>query len=71
VTRQLGQLQPTVSHHLACLRWCRFVITRRQYRVVRYRPADQRVAATMLGLAQGLLDDPVDQVAAWCRIPGA
>jgi hypothetical protein len=37
----------------------------------RFRLADQRVAATMLGLAQGLLDDPVDQVAAWCRIPGA
>ena len=68
VTRQLGQPQPTVSHHLACLRWCGFVTTRRQHRVVHYRPADQRVAAT-LDLAQGLLDDHVDQVAACCRIP--
>jgi len=71
VTRQLGQLPPTVSHHLACLRWCRFVTIRRQHRVVHYRPADQRVAATTLDLAQGLLDDHVDQVAACCRIPEA
>jgi ArsR family transcriptional regulator, cadmium/lead-responsive transcriptional repressor len=56
VTRQLGQPQPMVSHHLVCLRWCGFVTTRRQHRVVYYRLADPRVAA-MLGLAQGLLDD--------------
>ena len=70
VTRQLGQPQPTVSHHLACLRWCGFVTTRRQHRVIYYRPADPRVAV-MLDLAQGLLDDHVDQVAACCRIPEA
>ena len=67
VTRQLGQPQPTVSHHLACLRWWGFVTTRRQHRVVHYCSADPRVAAT-LDLAQGLLDDHVDQVAACCRI---
>jgi ArsR family transcriptional regulator, cadmium/lead-responsive transcriptional repressor len=71
VTRQLGQPQPTVSHHLACLRWYGFVTTRRRHRVVHYRPADQRVAAAMLDLTQGLLDDHVDQVAACCRIPEA
>jgi ArsR family transcriptional regulator, cadmium/lead-responsive transcriptional repressor len=70
VTRQLGQPHPTVSHHLACLRWCGFVTTRRQHRVIYYRPADPRVAV-MLDLAQGLLDDHVDQVAAWCHIPEA
>jgi ArsR family transcriptional regulator, cadmium/lead-responsive transcriptional repressor len=70
VTRQLGQPQPTVFNHLACLRWCGLVTTRCQHRVVHYRPADPRVAAT-LDLAQGLLDDPVDQVAACCRIPEA
>jgi len=64
VTRQLGQPQPMVSHHLACLRWCGFVTTRRQRRVVHYQPADPRVAA-MLGLAHGLLDD---HAAACCRI---
>ena len=67
VTRQLGQPHPTVSHHLACLRWWGFVTTRRQHRVVHYCSADPRVAAT-LDLAQGLLDDHADQVAACCRI---
>ena len=68
LTRRLGQPQPKVSNHLACLRWCGFVATRRQHRLVYYRLADQRVA-TMLALADGLLDDNADHVAACCRIP--
>jgi ArsR family transcriptional regulator, cadmium/lead-responsive transcriptional repressor len=66
VTRQLGQPQPTVSH-LARLRWCGFVTTRGQHRVLHYQLANPRVA-TMPGLAQGLLDD---HAAACCRIPEA
>ncbi len=68
LTRRLGQPQPKVSNHLACLRWCGFVATRRQHRVIYYRLADQRVTA-MLELAQGLLDDNAEHVAACCRIP--
>ena len=70
LTRRLGQAQPKVSNHLACLRWCDFVTTRREHRVVHYRLADQRVTA-ILELAQGLLDDNGDHVAACCRIPNA
>ena len=70
LTRRLGQAQPKVSNHLACLRWCGFVTTRREHRVVHYRLADQRVTA-ILELAQGLLDDNGDHVAACCRIPEA
>ena len=70
LTRRLGQPQPKVSNHLACLRWCGFVTTRRQHRVVYYRLADQRVAA-LLELADGLLADNADHVAACCRIPQA
>ena len=70
LTRRLGQAQPKVSNHLACLRWCGFVTTRREHRVIYYRLADQRVM-TMLELAQGLLDDHGDHVAACCRIPEA
>jgi DNA-binding transcriptional ArsR family regulator len=69
LTRRLGQPQPKVSNHLACLRWCGFVATRRQHRLVYYRLADPRVAM-MLELADGLLDDNADHVAA-CRIPDA
>jgi DNA-binding transcriptional ArsR family regulator len=68
--RRLGQPQPKVSNHLACLRWCGFVTTRRQHRIVYYQLADQRVA-TLLELADGLLDDNADHVAACCRIPQA
>jgi len=70
LVRRLGLPQPKVSNHLACLRWCGFVTTRREHRVVYYRLADQRVAA-ILDLAQGLLDENGDQVAACCRIPEA
>jgi DNA-binding transcriptional ArsR family regulator len=70
LTRRLAQPQPRVSNHLACLRWCGFVATRRDHRVIYYRLADDRVAA-MLQLAQGLLDDNADHVAACCRIPEA
>jgi ArsR family transcriptional regulator, cadmium/lead-responsive transcriptional repressor len=70
LTRRLAQPQPKVSNHLACLRWCGFVATRRDHRLIYYRLADQRVAA-MLALAHGLLDDNADHVAACCRIPEA
>ena len=68
LTRRLGQPQPKVSNHLACLRWCGFVETRRDHRVIYYRLADQRVAA-LLELADGLLANNADHVAACCRIP--
>jgi DNA-binding transcriptional ArsR family regulator len=70
LTRRLGQPQPKVSNHLACLRWCGFVATRRDHRVIYYRLADQRVAA-LLELADGLLADNAEHVAACCRIPPA
>ena len=70
LTRRLHQPQPKVSNHLACLRWCGFVATRRQHRVIYYRLADPRVTA-ILELAEGLLDDNADHVAACCRIPDA
>jgi ArsR family transcriptional regulator, cadmium/lead-responsive transcriptional repressor len=70
LTRRLDQPQPKVSNHLACLRWCGFVTTRRDHRIIYYRLADQRVAA-MLELAGGLLDDNADHVAACCHIPEA
>jgi len=70
LTRRLGVSQPKVSNHLACLRWCGFVHTRRAHRVVYYRLADQRVAA-IVDLARGLLADNAEHVAACCRIQEA
>lgn len=62
--------QPQVSNRLACLRWCGFVEGRREGRTVFNRIADQRVEA-MLELAQSLLADNADHVAACCQIEEA
>lgn len=64
---RLGLPQPTVSTHLACLRWCGFIATRREHRLVFNRIADDRVL-DMLDLAHSLLDDNADHVAKCCVI---
>lgn len=67
LVERLGLPQPKVSNHLACLRWCGFIEARREGRTVYNRIADQRVEA-MLELAQSLLADNAEHVAACCRI---
>jgi DNA-binding transcriptional ArsR family regulator len=67
LVERLGQPQPKVSNHLACLRWCGFVEAERRHRSVLNRIADDRVVQ-MLDLAQALLADNADHVAACCRI---
>ena len=42
-----GTLQGRLSSHLACLRWCGLVATRRDGRLVYYRIADDRVLALL------------------------
>ena len=64
---RLGQSQPKVSNHLACLRWCGFVHTRRDHPTVYYRVADQRVTQ-VLALGRALLADNAEHVAACRRI---
>lgn len=57
-----GQSQPKVSNHLACLRWCGFVVSRREHRRVYYKIGDVRVVE-MLELAGALLEQNADHVA--------
>jgi ArsR family transcriptional regulator, cadmium/lead-responsive transcriptional repressor len=64
---RLGQSQPKVSNHLACLRWCGFVETRREHPSVYYRIADTRVVE-LLALGAALLADNAEHVAACRRI---
>ena len=64
---RLGEPQPKVSNHLACLRWCGFIEARREHRAVYNRIADNRVIA-MLDLGHALLADNEEHVAACCRI---
>lgn len=63
----LGESQPKVSNHLACLRWCGFVATRRLHPSVFYRVADDRVLQ-LVALGRGLLADNANHVAACGRI---
>ncbi len=65
----LEQSQPKVSNHLACLRWCGFVHTRREHPSVLYRIADERVTET-LALGRALLGDNAEHVAACRRVDG-
>ena len=63
----LGVSQPKVSNHLACLRWCGFVETRREHRTVYYRLADPRVSE-IVELARSLLAGNAEHVAACRRV---
>jgi DNA-binding transcriptional ArsR family regulator len=67
LVERLGEAQPKVSNHLACLRWCGFVDTRRVHRVVLNRIADERVVS-IIDLARGILEENEEHVAACCRI---
>jgi ArsR family transcriptional regulator, cadmium/lead-responsive transcriptional repressor len=69
LVERLALPQPKVSNHLACLRWCGFLEARRDGRTVYNRIADPRVAA-MLHLAESLLADNAEHVAACCRMEG-
>jgi DNA-binding transcriptional ArsR family regulator len=63
----IGAPQPKISSHLACLRRCGFVESRREFRTVHYRVTDDRVKA-MIALAHSLLDDNAEHAAACRRI---
>jgi ArsR family transcriptional regulator, cadmium/lead-responsive transcriptional repressor len=67
LVERLAVPQPKVSNHLACLRWCGFIEARRHGRTVYNRITDPRVAS-MLDLADELLVDNAEHVAACCRI---
>ena len=65
LVEKLGVPQPSVSNHLACLRWCGFVVTRRDHRTVYNRIADPRVSK-LVAVARSLLEENAEHVAA-CR----
>ena len=67
LVKRLNQPQPKVSNHLACLRWCGFVHTRREHPTVYYSVADERVTV-LLALGRALLAENAQHVAACQRI---
>jgi ArsR family transcriptional regulator, cadmium/lead-responsive transcriptional repressor len=63
----LGIPQGRVSAHLACLRWCGFIGTRREGKYVYYRVTDARVR-DLMRLAHQLLADNAGEIASCLRI---
>jgi DNA-binding transcriptional ArsR family regulator len=67
LVERLGQAQPKVSNHLACLRWCGFVERERRHPNGFYRAADERVLE-LLRLGRAVLADNAEHVAACRRV---
>ena len=63
----LGIPQGRVSTHLACLRWCGFIGTRREGKYVYCRITDPRVR-DLVRLAQVLLADNAGDIASCLRL---
>jgi DNA-binding transcriptional ArsR family regulator len=63
----LGMQQGRVSSHLACLRWCGFIGTRRDGKYVYYRISDSRVR-DLMRLAHQLLADNAGDIASCFRL---
>ena len=66
LVEETGVLQGRLSSHLACLRWCGFVVARRKGRQVFYSAADSRIP-DLLTLAEQFLVDHSDSVDI-CRV---
>ncbi|MDP8971248.1 MAG: metalloregulator ArsR/SmtB family transcription factor [Actinomycetota bacterium] len=67
LAQQMGASQSRISNHLACLRWCRFVETRRQGRKVFYRLVDPRLRE-LLRLGGELSAEHCEYLASCTRI---
>ncbi len=63
----LGQPQGRISNHLACLRWCGYVDSRREGKYVYYRVSDPRIRQ-VLGLAQGMISDHAAAILSCTRL---
>lgn len=61
LVEELGSFQGRVSSHLACLRWCGFVESRRQGRNAYYRLTDPRVLQ-LLNLAEDFLEENAERI---------
>ena len=61
--------QSGVSNHLACLRWCGFVNTRREGKSIYYSAADPRLK-DMVTLARKMIADNAENIYCCTRIDG-
>ncbi len=64
---RLGVPQARVSSHLACLRWCGYIGSRREGKFIYYRVTDPRVVELM-SLARTIMADNAEAVASCLRL---
>lgn len=65
----IGVQQGRISSHLACLRWCGFIVARREGKFIYYRVVDERVRE-LVHLAHRLLADNAGEIASCFRLSG-
>ncbi len=63
----LGQSQGRISNHLACLRWCGYVDSRREGKFIYYRIADPRVRQ-LIELARTMIANNAAAILSCTRI---
>lgn len=63
----IGQPQSRMSSHLACLRWCGYVSSRREGKYIYYRVADKRVAE-LLKLARSIISEHANAILTCTRM---
>jgi DNA-binding transcriptional ArsR family regulator len=67
IVTTLGLRQARVSNALACLKWCGYVVARRDGRQVWYVVTDPRIR-TLIGLAHALMADHAAALASCTRL---
>ncbi len=63
----LGQSQGRISNHLACLRWCGYVESRREGKFIYYRVSDPRVRQ-LIELARTMIAENAAAILSCTRI---
>ena len=67
IVRHLSMPQNRVSNHLACLKWCGYVVAERRGRSVIYEVADERVGS-IIELIRRIVADNAERIATCVRI---
>lgn len=68
IVGHLSMPQNRVSNHLACLKWCGYVVTERRGRSIIYEIADERVRS-ILELTRLIVAENAQRIATCMRIP--
>ena len=65
----IGAPQSSISNHLACLKWCGYITSRKQGTSIYYRITDERVRGVVT-LAREMIADNAEHLYACTRIKG-